>query len=83
MDVQGGAIGVIATDVSNVEANRTGQELVDLPVAIYSRSTGSTSPISTLTTQPGVQTDGNTLSYCGHHLGPYCRHAGRDQHHEH
>ena len=65
VDVQGGAIGVIATDVSNVEANRTGQELVDLPVAIYSRSTGSTSPISTLTTQPGVQTDGNTLVIAG------------------
>ena len=32
-----------------------------MPVAIYSRSTGSTSPISTLTTQPGVQTDGSTL----------------------
>jgi hypothetical protein len=36
---------------------RQGAELVDLPVAIYSRSTGSTSPISTLTTEAGVQTD--------------------------
>lgn len=61
VNVEGGAIGVITTDVSNIEANRTGQELVDLPVAIYSRSNGSTSPISTLTTQPGVQTDGSTL----------------------
>jgi hypothetical protein len=61
VNVEGGAIGVITTDASNIEANRTGQELVDLPVAIYSRSTGSTSPISTLTTQPGVQTDGSTL----------------------
>ena len=61
VNVEGGAIGVITTDVSNIEANRTGRELVDLPVAIYSRSTGSTSPISTLTTQPGVQTDGSTL----------------------
>jgi len=65
VDVQGGTLGVIATDVSNIEANRTGQELVDLPVAIYSRSTGSTSPISTLTTQPGVQTDGSTLVIAG------------------
>ncbi len=61
VNVDGGAIGVITTDVSTIEANRTGQELVDLPVAIYSRSNGSTSPISTLTTQPGVQTDGTTL----------------------
>ena len=36
---------------------KTGKELVDLPIAITSRSGGSTSPMSTLTTQPGVQTD--------------------------
>src|SRR5207244_10675870 len=33
------------------------RELLDLPVAIGSRATGSTSAISTLTTQAGVQTD--------------------------
>ena len=65
VNVEGGAIGVVTTDASNIEANRTGQELVDLPVAIYSRSNGSTSPISTLTTQPGVQTDGSTLVIAG------------------
>jgi len=48
---------VITTDVSNVAETKVGDELVDLPVAIYSRSTGSTSPISTLTTEAGVQTD--------------------------
>jgi hypothetical protein len=48
---------VITTDVSNVAETKLGDELVDLPVAIYSRSTGSTSPISTLTTEAGVQTD--------------------------
>jgi hypothetical protein len=48
---------VITTDVSNLAATKLGEELVDLPVAIYSRSTGSTSPISTLTTEAGVQTD--------------------------
>ena len=48
---------VVTTDVSNLSETKTGRELVDLPVAIYSRSSGSTSPISTLTTQPGVQTD--------------------------
>lgn len=48
---------VITTDVSNLAETKLGDELVDLPVAIYSRSTGSTSPISTLTTEAGVQTD--------------------------
>lgn len=48
---------VITTDVSNLAETKVGDELVDLPVAIYSRSTGSTSPISTLTTEAGVQTD--------------------------
>ena len=38
---------VITTDVSNVAETKIGDELVELPVAIYSRSTGSTSPIST------------------------------------
>ena len=48
---------VITTEVSNVAETKLGDELVELPVAIYSRSTGSTSPISTLTTEAGVQTD--------------------------
>jgi Carboxypeptidase regulatory-like domain/TonB dependent receptor len=48
---------VVTTDVSNLSETKTGRELVDLPVAIFSRQNGSTSPISTLTTQPGVQTD--------------------------
>jgi hypothetical protein len=48
---------VITTDVSNLAETKLGDELVNLPVAIYSRSTGSTSPISTLTTEAGVQTD--------------------------
>ncbi|HLY41200.1 MAG TPA: TonB-dependent receptor [Terracidiphilus sp.] len=47
----------ITTDVSNLAETKVGDELVELPVAIYSRSTGSTSPISTLTTEAGVQTD--------------------------
>jgi hypothetical protein len=48
---------VITTDVSNLAETKAGDELVELPVAIYSRSTGSTSPISTLTAEAGVQTD--------------------------
>jgi hypothetical protein len=51
------SIPVISTDVSNLAETKVGDELVELPVAIYSRSTGSTSPISTLTTEAGVQTD--------------------------
>jgi Carboxypeptidase regulatory-like domain len=48
---------VITTEVSSLAETKVGDELVSLPVAIYSRSTGSTSPISTLTTEAGVQTD--------------------------
>ena len=51
------AVPVITTEVSNLAETKIGDELVSLPVAIYSRSTGSTSPISTLTTEAGVQTD--------------------------
>ena len=48
---------VITTEVSNLAETKTNFELENLPVAVYSRSTGSTSPISTLTTEAGVQTD--------------------------
>jgi len=48
---------VISTEVSNLAETKVGEELVELPVAIYSRSTGSTSPIDSLTTESGVQTD--------------------------
>ena len=47
----------INTEVSNIAETKTGKELVDLPIAITSRASGSTSPLATLTTQPGVQTD--------------------------
>ncbi|HEY1986447.1 MAG TPA: carboxypeptidase regulatory-like domain-containing protein [Terracidiphilus sp.] len=57
MVVDNSAAPVINTDVSNLAETKVGDELVELPVAIYSRSTGSTSPISTLTTEAGVQTD--------------------------
>src|SRR5688572_15380629 len=48
---------VITSEVSNIAETKSGRELMDLPVAIGSRAAGSTSAISTLTTQPGVQTD--------------------------
>ena len=57
---------VITTEVSNLAETKTTDELVNLPVAVYSRSTGSTSPIDTLTTEAGVQTDdGGNLSVMG------------------
>ncbi|MGB7983936.1 MAG: TonB-dependent receptor [Terracidiphilus sp.] len=60
------ALAVISTEVSNLAETKIGDELVELPVAIYSRSTGSTSPISTLTTEAGVQTDdGGNLDVMG------------------
>jgi len=64
--VDSGAAAVINTDVSNLAETKTGLELTELPVAITSRSQGSTSPMSTLTTQPGVQTDSSgNLSIMG------------------
>jgi hypothetical protein len=57
VEVQETAQNVITTEVSNLSETKLGTELVSLPVAIYSRSTGSTSPIDTLTTEAGVQTD--------------------------
>jgi hypothetical protein len=57
INVNADVAAVLNTEVSNIAETKTGRELVDLPIAITSRSTGSTSPMSTLTTQPGVQTD--------------------------
>ena len=51
------AIATVQTDASNVAESKGALELTDLPVAIYTRSQGSTSAFSTLTAQPGVQTD--------------------------
>jgi hypothetical protein len=57
VSVQASEVPDIQTDTSVIAETKTGRELVDLPVAIGTRAQGSTSPISTLTTQPGVQTD--------------------------
>jgi len=48
---------VLTTEVSSLAETKTGRELADLPIAIASRAAGSTSPITTLITQTGVQTD--------------------------
>jgi len=50
---------VVSSDVSNVAETKGSRELTDLPVAIGTRASGSTSAFSTLTAQPGVQTDAN------------------------
>jgi Carboxypeptidase regulatory-like domain/TonB dependent receptor len=47
----------INTEVSNITESKTGRELIDLPVAIASRALGSTSAMTTLTTQAGVEID--------------------------
>src|SRR5262249_9702638 len=46
------AVAPIATEVSNIAETKLGRELIDLPIALGSRATGSTSAFSTLTTQP-------------------------------
>ena len=51
------AASIVQTDVSNVAETKGSKELIDLPVAITTRSNGSTSAFSTLSAQPGVQTD--------------------------
>ena len=56
----------INTEVSNIAETKLGRELVDLPVAIASRALGSTSAITTLTTQAGVEIDnGGNISVAG------------------
>ena len=57
VNVNAAAEALINTDVSNIAETKIGRELTDLPVAIFSRASGSTSAITTLTTQPGVETD--------------------------
>ncbi len=57
VNVEAANVAVIQTEVSNVAESKGSRELVDLPVAIGTRASGSTSAFSTLTAQPGVQTD--------------------------
>jgi hypothetical protein len=47
----------INTEVSNIAETKLGRELTDLPVALGSHASGSTSAFATLTTQPGVEID--------------------------
>ena len=45
----------VTTETPTIAVTKTSRELLELPVPF--RASGSTSPISTLTTQPGVQID--------------------------
>jgi len=54
----------ITTEVPTIAVTKTNRELQELPVPF--RASGTTSPISTLTTQPGVQIDNSgNLSLAG------------------
>jgi hypothetical protein len=57
VNVNAEAESVITTEVSSIAETKSGRELQELPIGIGSRGNGSTSAISTLTTQAGVQTD--------------------------
>jgi hypothetical protein len=57
VNVESSAEAVIQSDASNISESKGSLELTNLPVAITTRSSGSTSAFSTLTAQPGVQTD--------------------------
>jgi hypothetical protein len=59
------AVAVVTTDAANIAETKGALELTDLPVAIGTRSQGSTSAFSTLTAQPGVQTDGSQITVSG------------------
>jgi Carboxypeptidase regulatory-like domain len=63
------AVAILQTDASNVAESKGSLELTNLPVAIATRSSGSTSAYSTLTAQPGVQIDnsanGGTMMVAG------------------
>ena len=60
------ATSVLQTETSSVAETKGSLELTDLPVAIGSRSNGSTSAFSTLTAQPGVQIDSqNNITVAG------------------
>jgi hypothetical protein len=54
----------ITTEVPTIASTKSSRELLELPVPF--RASGTTSPISTLTTQPGVQIDNSgSLSLAG------------------
>ena len=60
------AVSVVQTDASNIAEEKGSVELTNLPVAIGTRASGSTSAYSTLGAQPGVQFDNaNNIQVAG------------------
>jgi len=60
------AVAVVQTETSSISESKGSTELTNLPVAIATRSSGSTSAYSTLTAQPGVQIDSqNNIAVSG------------------
>ncbi len=74
------AVAIVQTDASNVSETKGSLELTNLPVAIATRSSGSTSAYSTLTAQPGVQIDNNNnIDGCGSRAFAAFSHGRRHQ----
>jgi hypothetical protein len=59
VNVTGSIAPAINSETSNIAQTKSGRQLIGLPVTLGARAAGTTSPISTLTAQPGVQTDSN------------------------
>jgi hypothetical protein len=59
VSVEDTAGAAVETDTSSIAETKGSRELVDLPVAISARATGSTSAFFHAHGQPGVQTDAN------------------------
>jgi hypothetical protein len=57
VSVMADAAPVIATEVSNIAQTQSGVELASLTLSLTARAAGSTSAISAVVGQPGVQTD--------------------------
>jgi len=57
VNVNASAGPMINTETSTIAQTKSGSDLINLPVTLGARAAGSTSPMSTLTAQPGVQTD--------------------------
>lgn len=59
VEVSAAALAPITTEAPIISETKTNADLTDLPIAISTRASGSTSAFTTLTTQPGVEIDNN------------------------
>jgi hypothetical protein len=66
VEVSAAALTPITTEGPIISETKTNADLTDLPIAISTRASGSTSAFTTLTTQPGVEIDNsNNISVAG------------------